>query len=104
MMKYIVSVLAILLAVTAWFGVKQATAAIQRLEKIEAYYDGEPVKVGEKINLKDISVTAEYYIHDGNSGYTDYVDIKKDYTVSPAEITKSGGESKIIVGINKDSL
>lgn len=96
MMKYIVSVLAILLVVTAWFGVKQATAAIQRLEKIEAYYDGEPVKVGEKINLKDISVTAEYYIHDGNSGYTDYVDIKKDYTVSPAEITKKGNNRVVV--------
>ena len=57
--KYIIPILMIVFAVTAWFGVKQATAAIQRLEKIEAYYTGVAVEVGKEIDLKDISVTAE---------------------------------------------
>ena len=30
--------------------------------------------------------------------------LARERGVDPAEITKSGGESKIIVGINKDSL
>lgn len=95
-MKYIVPVFLIIFAVTAWFGVKQATAAVQRLQKIEAEYYGVPIEVGKKIDLKDIVVTAEYYIHDGDNGYNDYIDVKKGFTISP-ETVKRKGDNRIVV-------
>lgn len=94
--KYMIPILMIVFTVTAWFGVKQATAAVQRLEKIEAYYMGEPVEVGKKIDLKDISVTAEYYINDGNGGYSDYIEVKKDYTISPETVSRKGTNRVVV--------
>ena len=51
--KYILPVLAVVFAVTAWFGTRQASGAVQKLEEIEAYYVGSAVEVGKEINLKE---------------------------------------------------
>ena len=56
-LKYILPVLAVMLAVTAWFSTKQAAGAVQRLEEIEAYYVGAAVEVGKEINTKDIYIS-----------------------------------------------
>lgn len=94
--RYIIPMLLVMLAVTAWFGAKQAVGAVQRLQKIEAYYTGMPVEVGKEISLKDISVTAEYFIQDGKDGYKDYVEVKKGFTISPSVI-KSKGKNQVLV-------
>ncbi len=101
-LKYIAPMLVLFLAITAWFGVKQAVGAVQRLEKIDAYYTGMPVEVGKEISLKDISVTAQYYIQNGQSGYNEYIDIKKDFTISPSVI-QNKGENKIVVTYQQKS-
>ncbi len=95
-LKYILPVLAVMLAITAWFGTKQATGAVQKLEEIEAVYTGAAVKVGDEINLKDIYLTAKYYISEGESGYNDYETVKKGFTVTPSVI-KNKGENKVVV-------
>lgn len=94
--KYILPMLLLFFAITAWFGTKQAAGAVQTLEEIEAYYTGPAVEVGEEINLKDIYLTARYYIHDGYNGYEDYAEVKKGFTVTPSVI-KSKGENKVVV-------
>lgn len=88
--KYIMPLMLIVLFFTVWFGAKQVAAAVQRLEKIEAYYTGVPVEVGKEINLKDISVTAQYYIQSGQSGYSDLVTVKKGFTITPSVVNNKG--------------
>lgn len=94
--KYIVSMAAVVLAVLTWVGTKQVAGAAQRLEKIEAEYLGDAVEVGKEINLKDIYVSADYYIYDGYSGYTEEEEVKKDYTIEPKVVEKKG-DNKVIV-------
>ncbi|MBP3569395.1 MAG: Ig-like domain-containing protein [Lachnospiraceae bacterium] len=94
--KYIVPMLLVVLAATAWFGARQVAAAVQRLQKIEAEYTGMPLKVGDEINLKDITVMAEYLIRDGSESYNDYVEVKKDFTINPT-VVKRGGENRVVV-------
>ena len=96
LIKYILPVLAVLLAVTAWFGTRQASGAVQKLEEIEAYYIGSAVEVGKEINLKDIYISAKYYIYNGQSGYYDYEDVKKGFTVTPSVI-KNKGDNQVVV-------
>lgn len=93
---YILPVLVVILAVTAWFGVQRVSAAVQRLDKIEAYYTGAAIEVGGTIDTKDIFVSAEYYIYDGQNGYTDYTEVKKGFTISPS-VVKNQGDNKIVV-------
>lgn len=87
---YFWPVLFVVLAATVWLGAKQVSAAVQRLEKIEAYYTGPAVEVGKEIDLKNISVTAQYFIQDGQTGYPDFVQVKKGFTITPSVITNSG--------------
>lgn len=94
--RYIVSVLTVLVAVTVWFGTKQAAGAVQKLEELEAIYTGEPVQVGAQISLKDISLTAKYYVSEGEYGYDDYEIVKKGFTITPSVI-KAKGENKVVV-------
>jgi len=94
--KYLLAVLAAVFVVTAWFGVKQASGAVQRLESLEAYYVGQPVAVGKTINVKDFWLLAKYYIHDGYNESEDYEEVTKGFTISPTTITK-GGENRIVV-------
>jgi len=94
--KYIVPMLLLMFAVTAWLGVKQASGAVQQLVEIEAYYTGAPVAVGETINVKDFWVTAKYRIQDGYGTYEDYEEIKKGFTISP-NVIKQAGENAIVV-------
>ena len=94
--KYILPVLAVVFAVTAWFGTRQASGAVQKLEEIEAYYVGSAVEVGKEINLKDIYISAKYYIYNGQSGYYDYEDVKKGFTVAPSVI-KNKGDNQVVV-------
>lgn len=95
-LKYILPVLAVMLAVTAWFGTKQAAGAVQRLEEIEAYYVGAAVEVGKEINTKDIFISAKYYVSTGQSGYYEYEDVKKGFTITPSVI-KNKGDNRIVV-------
>ena len=88
--KYIIPMLVLFFAVTMWVGAKQAAGAVQKLDKIEASYFGMPVEVGEEIDLKDIYITAQYIIQDGSSKYYDYIEVKKDFTISPAVVEKEG--------------
>ena len=94
--KYIVPFLMFVLAVMALFGAKHATAAVKRLEKLQAYYTGGAVAVGEKINTKDFYLMAEYYIHDGYMEYTEYEDVKRGFTISP-EVINAPGDNQIVV-------
>ena len=94
--KYILSLLAVVLAVTAWFGVKQVSGAVQRLESLEGFYTGAPVAVGKTINVKDFWLLAKYYIHDGYNESEDYEEVTKGFSISPTTISK-GGENPIVV-------
>lgn len=94
--KVFLSVLAVIFAVTAWFGVKQASGAIQRLESLDGYYTGLPVAVGKTINLKDFWLLAKYYVYDGYYESEDYEEVTKGFTISPNVISK-GGENPIVV-------
>ena len=94
--KYILPMLLLMFAVTAWLGVKQASGAVQQLIEIEAYYTGVPVAVGETINVKDFWVTAKYKVQDGYGTYEDYEEIKKGFTISP-NVIKQAGENAIVV-------
>ncbi len=94
--KYIVPMLMLLIAVSAWLGTKQVAAAVQRLEEIDASYLGPAVEVGDEINLKDIYVTGRYYIKDDYYGYYDYDEIKEGFTISPSVI-KNKGNNRVIV-------
>ncbi len=96
LIKYIAPMLFIIVAITAWFGTRPTAGAVQTLQEIEAYYTGPAVEVGKEINLKDIYVTARYYINDGFNGYEDYADIKKGFTINPS-VVKSRGENKVVV-------
>lgn len=102
--KYIIPMLALVVAITAWFGVKQAAAAVQRLEDIEAYYVGAAVEVGKEISTKDIYVNAHYYIYDGYTGYDDYIDVKKGFTVSPSVIQKAGDNQVVVTYLGKSCV
>lgn len=93
---YILPMLAVVFVLTAWFGTRQATAAVQKLEELEAIYTGEPVQVGAQISLKDISLTAKYYVSEGEYGYDDYETVKKGFTITPSVI-KAKGENKVVV-------
>lgn len=93
---YILPVLFAVLVFTCWFGAKQVSGAVQKLEKIEAFYTGPAVEVGKEINLKDITVTAQYFIQNGQSGYQDYVQIKKGYTISPSVVNNAGPNNVIV--------
>lgn len=95
-LKYIVPVLAVLFTITAWFGTKQAAGAVQHLEEIEAYYVGAAVEVGKEINTKDIYISAKYYVSNGQSGYYDYEDVKKGFTITPSVI-KNKGDNQVVV-------
>ena len=53
LLRYMVPMLCLLMVAAAWFGAKQVSAAVQKLQKIEAEYYGEPVEVGKSINIKD---------------------------------------------------
>lgn len=94
--KYIVPMVMLMLAFTAWFGAKQAAAAVQQVEEIEAYYIGSPVAVGEEVSLKDFEVIAKYKIMDGNSYYYEYEEVKKGYTISPSTIEKKGDNPVVV--------
>lgn len=94
--KYILPVLAVMFAVLAWFGAKQAAAAVQKLTELEAMYLGDPVQVGAQISLKDIQLTAKYYVSEGEFGYDDYEVVKKGFTITPSVI-KNKGENKVVV-------
>ena len=102
--KYLVSVFAIVLFVTAWFGIRQAAGAVQRLEEIEAYYIGDTIEVGKEIKLRDIQVTGKYYISSGmsgQSGYYDYEDVKSGYTITPSVIQRKGDNKIVVTYMNK---
>lgn len=90
LIKYSIPMLLLFFSVIVWFGAKQVAGAVQKLDRIEASYFGMPVEVGEEIDLKDIYITAEYLIQDGYSKYYDFVEIKKDFTISPSVIEKEG--------------
>jgi len=94
--KYMISLCVLVLAVSAWFGTKQVAGAVQKLEEFEAYYKGSAVEVGEEINLADIYLSAKYYIYSGQTGYTDYEDVKKGFTITPSKIEKKG-DNRILV-------
>ena len=94
--KYILPVLAVIIAVSAWFGTRQAAGAVQKLEEIEAYYVGAAVEVGKEIDIKDIYISAKYYIYNGQSGYHDYEDVKKGFTITPSVI-KNKGDNQVVV-------
>jgi len=94
--KYILPLVAVMLIATAWFGTRQAAGAVQKLEEIEAYYVGSAVEVGKEINIKDIYISAKYYVSDGKSGYYDYEDVKKGFTVTPSVI-KNKGDNQVVV-------
>ncbi len=94
--KYILPVAVMVLVFTAWFGTRQASGAVQRLEEIEAYYVGAAVEVGKEVNVKDIYLSAKYYVSSGQSGYYDYEDVKKGFTISPSVI-KNKGDNPIVV-------
>ena len=94
--KYIIPMLLLVLAVTAWFGVKQASAAVQQLEEIEAFYIGAPVAVGQEVKAKDFMVTAKYRIFDGSYSYEDIGEIKKGCTISPSVIKQKGDNPVVI--------
>ena len=93
---YILPVLFAVLVFTCWFGAKQVSGAVQRLEKIEAFYTGPAVEVGKEINLKDITVTAQYFIQNGQSGYPDYVQVKKGFTISPSVVSHAGMNNVVV--------
>lgn len=95
-LKYIVPMAAAMVVTTLWFGTKQATGAVQKLEEIEAYYVGAPVEVGKEVNIKDIYISAKYYVSSGQSGHYEYEDVKKGFTVTPSEI-KNKGDNQIVV-------
>ena len=99
--KYILPMLLLFFAVTAWFGTKRAAGAVQRLDEIEAYYMGMPVEVGKPIDLKDIYVTAHYFIHDGYDGYDDYIEVKKGFTISPSVIKHEGNNRVTVTYLGK---
>ncbi len=94
--KYIVALVLVLFTAAAWFGGKQAVAAVQRVQEITAYYTGDAVEVGDELNIKDFYVMAEYYIYDGYTESTDFAEIKKGFTISPTVI-KNEGTNKIVV-------
>lgn len=94
--KYILPMLVLLFAITAWIGTKQAAGAVQTLQSIEALYTGQAVAIGEEINLKDFYVTAKYYINDGYTTTEDYVEVKKDFTISPSVISKQGDNPVVV--------
>lgn len=94
--KYIISVLAVMLAITAWFGVKQASGAVRQLQSIEAEYYGPAVAVGKEVDLKDFYVTAKYFLYDGYYEGEDFEEVKKGFTVTPSVIT-SKGENPVVV-------
>jgi len=95
-LKYMMAMLVVLVAATAWFGTKKAAGAVQRLESIEAIYVGEAVAVGEEINLKDFYVMAKYQIYDGMYTSEEYLEIKKGFTISPSVI-KHKGDNTVVV-------
>lgn len=94
--KNIMIMVAVFLVVTAWFGVKQVSGAVQRLESLEGYYTGAPVAVGKQINVKDFWLLAKYYVNDGYYESEDYEEVTKGFTISPTTISK-GGENPIVV-------
>lgn len=96
MKRYIIPMLLLAFAVTAWLGVRQASGAVQQLEEIEAFYVGAPVAVGEEIKLKDFWVTGKYKIQDGSGTYETLESIKKGFTISPTVINKKG-DNPIVV-------
>lgn len=104
LLRYMVPMLCLLMVAAAWFGAKQVSAAVQKLQKIEAEYYGEPVEVGKSINIKDIFVVAEYLIQDGRNGYTDYVDVKKGFTISPSVIERRGNNRVVVTYQNKSCI
>jgi len=95
-MKYVLLMVAVFFAVTAWFGVSRVSGAVQRLESLEGYYTGEPVAVGKQINVKDFWLLAKYYVYDGYYESEDYEEVTRGFTISPTTITK-GGENPIVV-------
>lgn len=94
--KYIAAVFMLVLAVSGWYGTKQAAGAVQRLEEITAYYTGQAVEVGDEIDIDDFFLSAKYYVYDGYFETTEYEDVKKGFTISPSVI-KNEGENKIVV-------
>ena len=74
--KYIMVMLAVMLTALTWFGVTKVAAAVQNLEEITAYYVGEALEVGQKINIKDVHVMASYTIYDGYTTNYDFSDVK----------------------------
>lgn len=94
--RYILPMLAVILAVTAWFGARQAAGAVQRLEEIDAYYVGPAVAVGEEVDLKNFYVTAKYYVYDGYYEAEEYEDVKKGFTVTPSVISKKGDNPVVV--------
>lgn len=96
LIKYIVSMLILLVTATAWFGTEKTAGAVQRLEDIDAYYVGEAVEVGKPINIRDIYVNARYFIHDGYSSYDDYLEVNKGFTINPSVVNHKG-KNQIVV-------
>ena len=88
--RYMAAALVIMLAVCTYVGAGKAAAATTRLQSIEAEYFGEPLEVGERINLKDISVLATYKIYDGSDSYEDVEEIRSGYTINPATVKREG--------------
>lgn len=82
--------------VIAYVGATQAAAAVQRVQSFTAYYTGEAVEVGDKIDLKDIYLQVEYYVYDGYMEFTDFAEVKKGFTISPTVI-KEAGLNEIVV-------
>lgn len=88
--RYMAAALVVMLAVCTYVGAGKAAAATTRLQSIEAEYFGEPLEVGERINLKDISVLATYKIYDGSDSYEDVEEIRSGYTINPATVKREG--------------
>jgi hypothetical protein len=102
LLKYMLPVLAVVLAVTAWFGAKQVAGAVQKLESIEAFYVGPAVEVGKEISKKDIFLSAVNYISEGQYGYYDYEEIKSGFSIYPSEI-KNKGDNQVVVTYREKS-
>ena len=102
--KWLVLLVALVIATGAFIGTKQAIAAIRQLESIEGIYMGQAVEIGGKVNLKDIYLTAKYNIIDTYGNYTDYEEVKSGFSINPSVITKSGQNEIVVSYQNKTTI
>jgi len=102
--QYAVGAIAMFLLALVWFGVKPVGAALQTLESITAYYTGDSLKVGEKIDIRNVAVSAMYTIQDAYGTMYDFADVKTGFTLPPATVEKKGTNEIVVSYRGKTAL